>query len=443
VNLNKSFHPKELVKFIFVYLVFSFIFFTAIFTRSFIGLSLSGYRLGEMYVGFSLLLSIYFLIYPKPNNFFNFGSSRFSLIHRTIILYIIIRLFLNYENLNLYQIKSSSFIWTISFIYLGVIVSHFHNQNVIFLFGFSILPIVIYIFQTGNFPNIFIDLFTKYSDKFQFMKAADMILIVIVCSIYVKQSQKNQYLSIIYFNFLCFLFLPLAAVNSRGAVLGLLLFLIIENLNNIKYIKNNKSILLILLVINLFIFSFSSLRVNNLGSDYISSEEPDLTITDVSSAVSQIANQKNTQDVFLTFYIQDGRLFSSDPTTNWRLDIWQDVVQDLTTKNRLFHGYGYGEIIPVMTDPSAPGRLGRDGLNEHVHNYFVTTLARGGLINLSLFILLHLEIFKYLKSRKIGKTVYSFLIPCIFMSCLDITMDGVQFPLIYYFFIGYFSLEKH
>ena len=40
-------------------------------------------------------------------------------------------------------------------------------------------------------------------------------------------------------------------------------------------------------------------------------------------------------------------------------------------------GYGYNEILPVMTDPSAPGRLGRDGLNEHVHNYFVNIFARG------------------------------------------------------------------
>ncbi len=443
MNLKIISQPNHLFKFIFVYLVLSFIFLTAVFTRSLLGLSLSSYRLGELYIGFSLLLSIYFLIYPKPNNFFNFGSNKFRFIHRLILLYVLIRLVLNYENFNLYQIKSSSFIWTISFIYLGLIVSRFISQNSILLFGFTILPITVYIFQTGNYPNIFIDFLTKYSDKFQFMKAADMVLVVIVSSIYIKQSQNNQYLSIVYFNFLCFLFLPLAAINSRGAVLGLLLFFVIENMNNIKFIKKNKSILFTILFLNLLIFSYSSLRINNLGSDYMSSEEADLNIADVSSAVSQIANQKNTQDVFLTFYIQDGRIFSSDPTTNWRLDIWQDVVDDLRDKNRLFYGYGYGEIIPVMTDPSAPGRLGRDGLNENVHNYFFTTLARGGLINLLLFVALHLEILKSLKSRKIGKTIYSFVIPCLFMSCLDITMDGVQFPFIYYFFIGYFSLEKH
>ena len=30
----------------------------------------------------------------------------------------------------------------------------------------------------------------------------------------------------------------------------------------------------------------------------------------------------------------------------------------------LLKGHGYKEIFPIMKDPSAPGRLGRDGLNE-------------------------------------------------------------------------------
>ena len=54
-------------------------------------------------------------------------------------------------------------------------------------------------------------------------------------------------------------------------------------------------------------------------------------------------------------------------------------MKDLRAKNLILKGYGYNEIIPVMTDPTAPGRLGWDGLNENVHNYFVNVLARGGL----------------------------------------------------------------
>ena len=135
-------------------------------------------------------------------------------------------------------------------------------------------------------------------------------------------------------------------------------------------------------------------------------------------------------------------MYSTDPTTNWRLDIWQDVYDDLDDKKRLLRGYGYGEIIPVMTDPTAPGRLGRDGLNEHVHNYFVTTFARGGMLNLIMFLYLHLQLIKILLLSDLGKKTLTMVVPCLFMSSFDVTMDGVQFPLLYYFFIGYFINKK-
>ena len=268
-----------------------------------------------------------------------------------------------------------------------------------------------------------------------------MVLIIIISSIFIKHKQQNLTISIIYLNFICFLFLPLIAISSRGALLGLILFWIIENLNEANYFKLNKKIIMILIIGNFLIFSFSSLRISNIGADQVNNAEV-LTISDLSLVVSDIANEKKTQDVFLSIYFSEGRVFSTDPTTNWRLDIWQDVLEDLNNKDRLIIGYGYGEIIPVMTDPSAPGRLGRDGLNENVHNYFVTILARGGIINLLFFVVLHYQIIKALLASDLGRSTFSIVVPCLFISSLDITMDGVQFPFIYYFFIGYFSSKK-
>ena len=54
-------------------------------------------------------------------------------------------------------------------------------------------------------------------------------------------------------------------------------------------------------------------------------------------------------------------------------------------KSLVIKGYGFNEIFPVMLDPTAPGRLGRDGLNENVHNYFMNILGRGGVLQLILF----------------------------------------------------------
>ena len=127
-----------------------------------------------------------------------------------------------------------------------------------------------------------------------------------------------------------------------------------------------------------FLVSFSTFRTSGVEL------EPKLQ-TRRTEQIKTNNEVKDTKKAFLTFYIDNGRLFSKDETTNWRLDIWQDVFWDMKNENILFVGYGYKSIIPQMLDPAAPGRLGRDGLNEHVHNYFVTILSRGGLFQLSFY----------------------------------------------------------
>ena len=132
-----------------------------------------------------------------------------------------------------------------------------------------------------------------------------------------------------------------------------------------------------------------------------------------------------------------GRLESTDPTANWRLDIWQDVVFDMFEDGLVFSGYGYNEILPVMTDPSAPGRLGRDGLNEHVHNYFVNIFARGGVFQFLLFLIFHLGIILYWKRKYLNYTILLFMVPSLLAASLDMSMEGVQYPIVYYLFLGY------
>ena len=65
-------------------------------------------------------------------------------------------------------------------------------------------------------------------------------------------------------------------------------------------------------------------------------------------------------------------MYSEDATANWRLQIWQDIIEDLSEKELYIFGYGYEEIIPAMDDVE---RKGTDGTNEHVHNYFVNITA--------------------------------------------------------------------
>jgi O-antigen ligase len=171
-------------------------------------------------------------------------------------------------------------------------------------------------------------------------------------------------------------------------------------------------------------------------------KEPEsVQVENISQAVKGIVKNKDTAKVFLSFYIQDGYLMSWDATTDWRLDIWQDVFYDLKDKKKLIIGYGYKEIIPIMLDPTAPGRLGRDGLNENVHNYFVNILARGGLLQLGLFLIFYTYLIKHYRIKHGNYKILSLLIPVLILSSLDVTMEGVHFPFIFFSYLGYLSRE--
>ena len=422
------------------YFTFAILFSTAVFTRSFLGLYIGPFLLGQLFVGFGLLVSFYALVVRKPISYFEAIGSKFNKTYLIIILYFLTRIVVNYRDLSLYYFKSSSFIWTVGFLYVGLIVYKFSIKSLLLSFGFILLPFVVYIFQTGNYPDVVMKIFLNYSDKFQFMKSSDMVIILIVSCFYLKKYYFSDKYYIFWINILVVLYFPLVASNSRGAVVGLVSFYVMDFILNFKNIKKLKFNILIIIIINVIVFSLSSLRLT--GVDIQSPDSDISVISEIPSAVSKIVEEKNTQDVFLSFYFADIRIFSTDPTTNWRLDIWQDVIQDLGEKNRILRGYGYNEIIPVMTDPSAPGRLGRDGLNEHVHNYLVTIFARGGIINLVLFLFLHFELIRKFIKSSFGSYSLCLVIPCFLMSSVDITMDGVQFPLIYYFFIGYFLQNK-
>jgi len=429
---------QNILKNFFTYIVFVVLSLTAVFTRSFLGLSIFSFRLGEILIAFGFIISIYLLFFGKPKSIFKFKQSKISFIFKLIIIYFLLRMFLNINQLSLYNFKSSSFIWTIAFLYFGLIIANLSENNLFIKSLFYFVPIIIYIFQSGNYPDFIIKFFQTNSDKFQFMKASDMVIAIIISSLFSKFYPVYKNIYVYWTLFLIALFLPLVAANSRGAVVGIVLFLILFLITNIKIIISLKYQNIILLIILICTFSASSLRVSGASFDSPDKQVSEKILNEIPAAVKKIANEKNTEDVFLSFYFENKRIYSTDPTTNWRLDIWQDVYEDLLVNERLLRGYGYSDIIPVMKDPTAPGRLGRDGLNEHVHNYFVTIFARGGYLNLILFIFLHFSLVKYLYKSKIGVDSLLIVIPCLFMSLVDITMDGVQFPLQYYFFIGYF-----
>ena len=372
---NKIISPKILS-----YLVLFFFVGVFLFVRSFMGLYVFNYRLGELGVLFCFILTGFYVlsIYKKK-----LLGKYADLIYLLVIFsFFLISFITNSNILDTYTFKSSSYIWTISFIFVGIYVYKNTNFDEIFLKIFKfILPLVYFllVLAPSTIKEFLTNFFGIYSDKFELHKGSDLLIIFLIVMMInnKKLSEKNfeQY----YFVSLSGLFLPLLMFKSRAAFISAVLFFIIEVSKNRKNLfSNNKKILSFFLI---FILLFS------LSVSFISESktlDKDDSIVGLASIIEFRYQSYNEQDEGLPiFFIRDERLYSADGNLNWRLQIWQDVWHDLRNSgNNILIGYGYKDKIPAM---DIEERQGIDLMNENVHNNFVNILARGGLIQLFLF----------------------------------------------------------
>ena len=78
-------------------------------------------------------------------------------------------------------------------------------------------------------------------------------------------------------------------------------------------------------------------------------------------------------------------------------------------------------------------RKGMDNLNENVHNFLVNILARGGLVQVILFLFFFFYIINdYIKSSNSFEILH-FVVPIVLTSLFDASMESVRFPFIFYF----------
>ena len=434
------------------FLVFLFVFFlgSSVFDRSFVGLKIFGFRVGELIVGV-LLVQTLLLLLLKRNVITSLNLSIFykniNFLRVILACFLVSIFYFDTNFLSSYTFKTSSYIWmpSISFFAYYLFKNKFIENKFILkiLYLYLLIPVVHYLFSSGYYPNFLMDFFIKYSDKFTFTKASDIMLVLVISNLLLLNIQKNKKIFFTYFGFTLPLLLPLLLEMSRGSFIGALLFFVLIVLFNLKYFLTNLKFLIFFTIFSVSIFVFSTFRISGVSFDF--SQNDDVIIDrSISGSITKIAQKNETRKAFLSFYFEDGRIVSHDNTTNWRLDIWQDIVEDLNQKDSLILGYGYNEIMPIMTDPSAPGRLGRDGLNEHVHSYIFNILGRGGIVQLILFIGFHFSFaYAWYRSYK-NWDILLLMVPVFLNSATDMNMEGVQFPFMYYFFLGvYFKLYKN
>ena len=423
-------------------LFFSLLFFNLVFTRGFVGLQIFGYRIGEYVVllGFLLLIALtsYFLMTD--------AKKEFRLISVILVYFIFQLIFTSANLLNTYSYKAGSFIGMISFYYIGLYFPH-KNKNIQKLW--LLLPVLIpisYFFGSSIYPKFLINFFVSNSDKFEFIKASDILMVLLVVIFYFNTFHKEKSIHISLFVIIP-IFLPILLYLSRGGFVALFLYLVMEMIyfrkDLTRYILKSS----IYVVLGVVMFIASTLNIyGNLTfekSNPLINAELERTGAEVlQDNLEDLLDRRNYRGVIFSLYFDEGTLKSTDGTLNWRLDIWQDLLIDMRNENKLIFGYGYDNILPVMTDLSEPGRLGADGMNENIHNYFFNVYARGGIPLLVMFLGLHYYFIKEWKNKNSDYRLAIFIIPLLLASFFDVTMEGVQFPLNYYFFIGSFLALK-
>ena len=419
---------------LFKYLVFLFFVSVFLFARSFMGIYIFGFRIGELAMGFSLLIFIFSMVTFYSSNIFNNSNKKiFFITFFLISITFIVNVFIYGNSISTYTFRSSSYIWTTGFLFFGYQFFRVNtlSKNLIYV-GIPIL-IYIYFFSIYGFPQTIIDFILSISDKFEPHKGSDLLIIYVTIVFVVNKLFMDKRRGFEIFILLTSLYFPLMLFKSRASFIAFLFFSISE----LYYFRNNinsnykRNLLLIFLVI--FIFFQSVFFVS--GSGFIKADE-------IEAEVEYVATYRNDPDdeKFRLFYIAEDtlgsrttRIFSSDNNLNWRLQIWQDVIYDLLSKNKLILGYGYEDKIPAMLDE---GRSGLDRLNENVHNYVVTLLARGGITTVILYSLLYFMLIKTYKDETKSNYFLIYLIPVLFNSLFDVAMENSHFPLIFYFFSG-------
>ena len=415
----------------FLNLIFVLILF--IFGRVFMGLNIFTFRLGEILIGISALFFVYFLIKDLVN-FKNLTKENKSI---TIIFALIafhaayLLLFYGYEFFNLYPFKASSYIWVLGFFYVG------RNCNYSFSSKKSLISIYLalvlsYFSSIFGITNDYQDILLRYTDKFDYLKASDLIVFFIFFVYFFKQSTFSNQLNMNLFIFLFSVFyLPLMMNKSRGASIAFMFFISFLIFELIK-LKKSKNFYILMIFLTFLIFVLSAFIVSKSP---IELQEIDDKVIYVSTSRYEkpVQNTPQVIDDYPILYIEGRRLFSSDGNVNWRLQIWQDVFEDTYSKNIVLKGYGYNFKIPAM---EIGYRSGNDGTNENVHNFFVNIYSRGGLIHLLLYLSFLTVLFISAKQNNKLKIFVLVVIPLIFTSFFDASMENAHFPLIFYFLMG-------
>lgn len=428
--------------------LFAIFFLLIVFTRSFAGIYISQYRLGEYLVAFGLVVTVILLFISREK--IDIDSPVLNIFKLIFVAFLTTSIVTGSDLLWTYTYRVTSFIWTASYVFIGYFLfKDIFSKNKTYLLLFGIF--VIYVFGTGNYPDDLINIFREISDKFTFVKASDMVLAIVITNL-ISLNFLTRKQSYIYFLISVSTFLPLIIQMSRGSAVSLIMFAFMYIVFDYRYIIFNLRNLITLVILLPLIFVVSTYRVNQFDLTEIPTEDLDQvlveTFDDEIDKIRRLDREGNEVDPFLSFYLEERehvtgkhlKLISTDGTFNWRLDMWQELYYFQDDENKLFFGYGTTNKLPVFLleyDSQNKFNIGHDKSNEQIHNYFVNIFGRGGFLQLLLFLAFHISLYLFYHKKYKNNYILLLIFPSIFNSLTDISMEGVQFPINFYLTYGY------
>ena len=397
------------------------------------GLNIFTLRLGEVLIGISALFFLYYLGKDLVNfKILSKEDKNFTIIFALAVSHTFyLLLFYGYEYFDLYPFKVSSYIWVLGFFYVGKNINYNFSSK-ISLISILLALVLNYFSSIFGITNEYQEILLRYTDKFDYLKASDLIIFFIFFVYFYKLSTFSNQLNLNVSVFLFSIFyLPLMMNKSRGASIAFLLFISFLIYDLIK-LKKSKNFYILTIFLSFLIFVLSAFIVSKSPLD-LSEIDDKIKYVSTSRYDKPVQNTPQVIDDYPILYIEGTRVFSSDGNLNWRLQIWQDIFEDTYLKKIVIKGYGYNIKIPAM-EPAY--RSGNDGTNENVHNFFVNVYARGGLVHLLLYLSFFTVLFKSAAQNNRRKILAMVFIPLILTSFFDASMENAHYPLIFYFLIG-------
>ena len=121
------------------------LFFLIVFTRSFAGIYIFGIRLGEYLVAFGLVSSL--IIFFLPNKFLKAPNLIHNIFRLIIISFFITLLVTDASFVERYTYKTSSYIWTTAYFFIGYYFLKIGLAQKYFMYFYSVILFCMYLVQ--------------------------------------------------------------------------------------------------------------------------------------------------------------------------------------------------------------------------------------------------------------------------------------------------------